>query len=63
MPDGPAVGGRRRGGAGKHEGQEEEENRNAEETSKQAVLEGKRIRKALREGEWWFSIIEKAETP
>jgi len=36
---------------------------NAEETSKLAVFEGKRIRKTLHEGEWWFSIIEKAETP
>ena len=33
---------------------------NAEEASKLAVSEGKRIRKALHEGEWWFSIIEKA---
>jgi len=32
----------------------------AEETSKLAVFEGKRIRKALHEGERWFSIIEKA---
>ena len=31
---------------------------NAEETSKLAVFEGKRIRKTLHEGEWWFSIID-----
>ena len=30
------------------------------EASKLAVFEGKRIRKILHEGEWWFSIIEKA---
>ena len=33
----------------------------AEETSKLAVFEGKRIRKALYEGEWWFSIIDVIE--
>jgi hypothetical protein len=41
--------------------QEEEENMNAEETSKLAVFEGKRIRKSLHEGEWWFSIIDVVE--
>jgi len=30
----------------------------AEETSKLAVFEGKRIRKVLRRDEWWFSIID-----
>ena len=34
---------------------------NAEETSKLAVFEGKRIRKTLHEGEWWFSIIDVIE--
>jgi len=29
-----------------------------EKTSKLAVFEGKRIRKILHEGEWWFSIID-----
>ena len=33
----------------------------AEETSKLAVFEGKRIRKTLHEGEWWFSIIDVIE--
>lgn len=30
----------------------------AEETSKLAVFECKRIRKTLHQGEWWFSIID-----
>jgi len=29
-----------------------------EKTTKLAVFEGKRIRKVLHEGEWWFSIID-----
>ncbi len=29
-----------------------------EETSKLAIFEGKRIRKILHDGEWWFSIID-----
>jgi len=29
-----------------------------EKTSKLAVFEGKRIRKILHVGEWWFSIID-----
>jgi len=32
-----------------------------QETSKLAVFEGKRIRKVLHEGEWWFSIIDVVE--
>jgi DNA-damage-inducible protein D len=32
-----------------------------QETSKLAVFEGKRIRKVLNEGEWWFSIIDVVE--
>jgi hypothetical protein len=31
------------------------------EASKLAVFEGKRIRKVLHEGEWWFSIIDVVE--
>ncbi len=31
------------------------------ETEKLAVFEGRRIRKAFREGEWWFSIIDVVE--
>jgi len=34
---------------------------NAKETSKLAVFEGRRIRKTLHEGEWWFSIIDVIE--
>ena len=34
---------------------------NSEETPKLAVFEGKQIRKALHEGEWWFSIIDVVE--
>jgi prophage antirepressor-like protein len=34
---------------------------NSEETSKLAVFEGKQIRKAFHEGEWWFSIIDVVE--
>jgi prophage antirepressor-like protein len=33
-----------------------------EKTTKLAVFEGKRIRKILHEGEWWFSIIDVIET-
>lgn len=33
----------------------------AEETSKLALFEGKRIRKTFYDGEWWFSIIEVVE--
>lgn len=33
----------------------------AKETSKLAVFEGKRIRKILHEGQWWFSIIDVIE--
>ena len=32
-----------------------------DETSSLAVFEGKQIRKALHEGEWWFSIIDVVE--
>ena len=32
-----------------------------EDTSKLAVFEGRRIRKTLHEGEWWFSIIDVVE--
>ena len=32
-----------------------------QEASKLAVFEGKRIRKILHEGEWWFSIIDVIE--
>jgi len=32
-----------------------------QEASKLAVFEGKRIRKVLHEGEWWFSIIDVVE--
>ena len=32
-----------------------------QETSKLAVFQGKRIRKVLHEGEWWFSIIDVVE--
>jgi len=32
-----------------------------EKTTKLAVFEGKRIRKILHEGEWWFSIIDVIE--
>ena len=35
---------------------------NSEETSRLAVFEGKQIRKAFHEGEWWFSIIDVIET-
>jgi DNA-damage-inducible protein D len=31
------------------------------QASKLAVFEGKRIRKTLREGEWWFSVIDVIE--
>lgn len=31
---------------------------NTEETSRLAVFDGKQIRKAFHEGEWWFSIID-----
>jgi prophage antirepressor-like protein len=31
---------------------------NKQESSKLAVFEGKRIRKVLHLGEWWFSIID-----
>ena len=31
------------------------------EESKFALFEGKRIRKVLHEGEWWFSIIDVIE--
>lgn len=34
---------------------------NAEETFKPAVFEGRQIRKAFHEGEWWFSIIDVVE--
>jgi prophage antirepressor-like protein len=34
---------------------------NVKETSKLAVFEGKRIRKTLHDGEWWFSIIDVVE--
>jgi len=34
---------------------------NFEETSRLAVFEGKQIRKAFHEGEWWFSIIDVIE--
>jgi len=34
---------------------------NEPESSKLAVFEGKRIRKILHEGEWWFSIIDVVE--
>lgn len=34
---------------------------NSEETSKLAVFEGKQIRKAFHEGEWWFSVIDVVE--
>jgi len=33
----------------------------AEQPSRLAVFEGKRIRKTLHEGEWWFSIIDVVE--
>jgi DNA-damage-inducible protein D len=32
-----------------------------QEPSKLAVFEGKRIRKILHQGEWWFSIIDAVE--
>ena len=35
---------------------------NAEETFKPAVFEGRQIRKAFHEGEWWFSIIDVVES-
>ena len=35
---------------------------NSEDTSRLAVFEGKQIRKAFHEGEWWFSIIDVVET-
>ena len=35
---------------------------NSDETSRLAVFEGKQIRKAFHEGEWWFSIIDVVET-
>jgi prophage antirepressor-like protein len=35
---------------------------NSEENSKLAVFEGKQIRKAFHEGEWWFSVIDVVET-
>lgn len=34
----------------------------SDETSRLAVFEGKQIRKAFHEGEWWFSIIDVVET-
>jgi DNA-damage-inducible protein D len=34
---------------------------NAKKTARLAVFEGKRIRKILHEGEWWFSIIDVIE--
>ena len=34
---------------------------NAAEESRLAVFEGKRIRKTLHDGEWWFSIIDVIE--
>jgi len=34
---------------------------NDQEAPKLAVFEGKRIRKALHQGEWWFSIIDVVE--
>ena len=34
---------------------------NEEQTTQLAVFEGKSIRKALHEGEWWFSIIDVVE--
>jgi DNA-damage-inducible protein D len=34
---------------------------NTEETSRLAVFDGKQIRKAFHEGEWWFSIIDVIE--
>lgn len=34
---------------------------NSEEASKLAVFEGKQIRKAFHEGEWWFSVIDVVE--
>lgn len=34
---------------------------NSEEQPKLAVFEGKQIRKALHEGDWWFSIIDVVE--
>jgi DNA-damage-inducible protein D len=34
---------------------------NAKKTTRLAVFEGKRIRKILHEGEWWFSIIDVIE--
>lgn len=38
-----------------------EANMNTEETFKPAVFEGRQIRKAFHEGEWWFSIIDVVE--
>ena len=32
-----------------------------EKSTKLAVFNGKRIRKTLHEGEWWFSIIDVVE--
>ena len=32
-----------------------------EKSAKQAVFNGKQIRKTLHEGEWWFSIIDVVE--
>lgn len=34
---------------------------NTEETFKLALFEGRQIRKAFHEGEWWFSIIDVVE--
>jgi DNA-damage-inducible protein D len=34
---------------------------NEKQASKLAVFEGKRIRKTLHEGEWWFSVIDVIE--
>jgi len=34
---------------------------NSEESSKLAVFDGKQIRKAFHEGEWWFSVIDVVE--
>lgn len=34
---------------------------NTEETSRLAVFEGKQIRKAFHEGEWWFAVIDIVE--
>ncbi|MBI5528572.1 MAG: phage antirepressor protein, partial [Deltaproteobacteria bacterium] len=34
---------------------------NVEDTSKLAVFQGRRIRKTLHKGEWWFSVIDVVE--